>query len=71
MDGAKRSNLEIDRAALYLVTSVQGLLVLAKSGLTDADIKMARAAILAITTQGVACSRCTAACPNITVAVSL
>lgn len=45
--GAKRSEREIDLAALQLVASVQGLLVLAKSGLSDADIKNMRAAMLA------------------------
>jgi TetR/AcrR family transcriptional regulator, transcriptional repressor for nem operon len=46
-DGAKRSNDEIERFSLHLVVSVQGLLVLAKSGLSDADIKSARSAMLA------------------------
>jgi TetR/AcrR family transcriptional regulator, transcriptional repressor for nem operon len=46
-DGVKRSNIEIERCALHLVASVQGLLVLAKSGLSDADIKSTRAAMLA------------------------
>jgi TetR/AcrR family transcriptional repressor of nem operon len=45
--GAKRSEHEIDLAALQLVANVQGLLVLAKSGLSDADIKDMRAAMLA------------------------
>lgn len=46
-DGTKRPDLEIDCSALHLVASVQGLLVLAKSGLAEADIKIARAAMLA------------------------
>jgi TetR/AcrR family transcriptional regulator, transcriptional repressor for nem operon len=46
-DGTKRPDLEIDRSTLHLVASVQGLLVLAKSGLAEADIKIARAAMLA------------------------
>ena len=45
--GVKRSRAEIERSALHLVASVQGLLVLAKSGLSDADIKSTRAAMLA------------------------
>ena len=45
--GVKRSRVEIERGALHLVASVQGLLVLAKSGLSDADIKSTRAAMLA------------------------
>jgi TetR/AcrR family transcriptional repressor of nem operon len=45
--GVKRSEHEIDQAALRVVASVQGLLVLAKSGLSDADIRSARTAILA------------------------
>ena len=45
-DGVKRTNVEIERSALHLVASVQGLLVLAKSGLSDADIKSTRAAML-------------------------
>jgi TetR/AcrR family transcriptional regulator, transcriptional repressor for nem operon len=48
--GVKRSEREIDQAALQLVASVQGLLVLAKSGLSAADIKTARAAIVAAIT---------------------
>ena len=44
--GAKLSELQIERSALHLVASVQGLLVLAKSGLPDADIKIARAGML-------------------------
>ena len=46
-DGVKRTNVGIERSALHLVASVQGLLVLAKSGLSDADIKSTRAAMLA------------------------
>ena len=46
-DGTNRPDLEIDCSALHLVASVQGLLVLAKSGLAEADIKIARAAMLA------------------------
>jgi TetR/AcrR family transcriptional regulator, transcriptional repressor for nem operon len=45
--GVKRSEREIDQAALQLVAGVQGLLVLAKSGLSAADVKTARAAIVA------------------------
>jgi TetR/AcrR family transcriptional regulator, transcriptional repressor for nem operon len=45
--GVKRSEREIDRAALQLVAGVQGLLVLAKSGLSQADMRSARTAILA------------------------
>jgi len=48
--GVKRSEREIDQAALQLVAGVQGLLVLAKSGLSAADIKTARAAIVAAIT---------------------
>lgn len=46
-DGTKRTEQETDSSALHLVAGVQGLLVLAKSGLTDSDIKIARAALLA------------------------
>jgi TetR/AcrR family transcriptional repressor of nem operon len=46
-DGTKRSNAEIERFSLHLVASVQGLLVLAKSGLSNADIKSTREAMLA------------------------
>lgn len=45
--GERRSKREIDQLALQLVANVQGLLVLAKSGLSDADIKSARSAMLA------------------------
>ena len=45
--GVRRSKHEIDQLALQLVANVQGLLVLAKSGLSDADIKSARSAMLA------------------------
>jgi TetR/AcrR family transcriptional regulator, transcriptional repressor for nem operon len=45
--GVKRSEREIDQAALQLVAGVQGLLVLAKSGLSAADVKTARAVIVA------------------------
>jgi TetR/AcrR family transcriptional repressor of nem operon len=45
--GAKRSEREINLAALQLVANVQGLLVLAKSGLSDADVKDMRAVMLA------------------------
>ncbi len=45
--GVRRSKREIDQLALQLVANVQGLLVLAKSGLSDADIKSARSAMLA------------------------
>jgi TetR/AcrR family transcriptional regulator, transcriptional repressor for nem operon len=44
--GAMRSKREADRTALQLVANVQGLLVLAKSGLSDADLRSARSAIL-------------------------
>jgi hypothetical protein len=46
----KRPKSEIERLALHLVAGIQGLLVLAKAGLTDADIKIARAALLATVT---------------------
>ncbi len=45
--GVRRSKRGIDQAALQLVANVQGLLVLAKSGLSDADIRRARSAMLA------------------------
>jgi TetR/AcrR family transcriptional regulator, transcriptional repressor for nem operon len=45
--GTKRSEIEIDRLALHLVANIQGLLVLAKSGLAASDITTARAALLA------------------------
>jgi TetR/AcrR family transcriptional repressor of nem operon len=45
--GVRRSKREIDQIALQLVANVQGLLVLAKSGLSGADIKSARSAMLA------------------------
>jgi TetR/AcrR family transcriptional regulator, transcriptional repressor for nem operon len=45
--GVRRSKREIDQIALQLVANVQGLLVLAKSGLSEADIKLARSAMLA------------------------
>jgi len=45
--GVRRSKREIDQAALQLVANVQGLLVLAKSGLSDADIRRARSGMLA------------------------
>jgi TetR/AcrR family transcriptional repressor of nem operon len=48
--GVKRPTSEIERLALHLVAGIQGLLVLAKAGLTDADIKIARAALLATVT---------------------
>ena len=48
--GVKRPKSEIERLALHLVAGIQGLLVLAKAGLTDADIKIARAALLATVT---------------------
>lgn len=44
--GTKRSDAENDRLALHLVANIQGLLVLAKSGLAEADIKNARATLL-------------------------
>jgi TetR/AcrR family transcriptional repressor of nem operon len=43
----RRSKREINQLALQLVANVQGLLVLAKSGLSDADIKSTRSAMLA------------------------
>ena len=49
--GVTRSEAEIDQAALQLVAGVQGLLVLAKSGLPDADIRSARTAIISAITQ--------------------
>jgi TetR/AcrR family transcriptional repressor of nem operon len=45
--GAKRSNSEIDALALHLVANIQGLLVLAKSGLPESDINTARTILLA------------------------
>jgi TetR/AcrR family transcriptional regulator, transcriptional repressor for nem operon len=45
--GVRRSKREVDQAALQLVANVQGLLVLAKSGLSDADIRNARSSMLA------------------------
>jgi TetR/AcrR family transcriptional repressor of nem operon len=45
--GVRRSKRDVDQLALQLVANVQGLLVLAKSGLSDADIKSARSAMLA------------------------
>jgi TetR/AcrR family transcriptional regulator, transcriptional repressor for nem operon len=44
--GVRRSKREVDRLALLLVANVQGLLVLAKSGLSAADIRIARSAML-------------------------
>jgi TetR/AcrR family transcriptional regulator, transcriptional repressor for nem operon len=49
--GVARSEAEIDQAALQLVAGVQGLLVLAKSGLPDADIRSVRTAIISAITQ--------------------
>jgi TetR/AcrR family transcriptional repressor of nem operon len=49
--GVTRSEAEIDQAALQLVAGVQGLLVLAKSGLPDADIRSARTAIISAINQ--------------------
>jgi TetR/AcrR family transcriptional repressor of nem operon len=43
----RHSDTEIDRLALHLVANIQGLLVLAKSGLAETDIKAARKALLA------------------------
>jgi TetR/AcrR family transcriptional regulator, transcriptional repressor for nem operon len=48
--GKRRSDVEIDRSALHLVAGVQGLLVLAKSGLSETDITIVRAAMLAAIT---------------------
>jgi TetR/AcrR family transcriptional regulator, transcriptional repressor for nem operon len=45
--GAKRRDSEIDALALHLVANIQGLLVLAKSGLAEADVKIARTTLLA------------------------
>ncbi len=44
---AGRSDIEIDRLALHLVANIQGLLVLAKSGLAENDIRAARKVLLA------------------------
>ena len=44
---ARRSDIEIDRLALHLVANIQGLLVLAKSGLAETDIRAARKVLLA------------------------
>jgi TetR/AcrR family transcriptional repressor of nem operon len=44
--GVRRSKREVDHLALLLVANVQGLLVLAKSGLSAADIRIARSAML-------------------------
>jgi TetR/AcrR family transcriptional regulator, transcriptional repressor for nem operon len=46
--GVRRSKREVDRLALLLVANVQGLLVLAKSGLSAADIRIARSAMLSM-----------------------
>jgi len=46
-NGTKPSENEIDRSALHLIVGIQGLLVLAKSGLSEADIEVVRSAILA------------------------
>jgi TetR/AcrR family transcriptional regulator, transcriptional repressor for nem operon len=43
----RRSDIEVNGLALHLVAGIQGLLVLAKSGLAETDIKAARAALLA------------------------
>jgi TetR/AcrR family transcriptional regulator, transcriptional repressor for nem operon len=48
--GKKRRASEIDALALHLVANIQGLLVLAKSGLAEADIKTARTTLLATLT---------------------
>jgi TetR/AcrR family transcriptional repressor of nem operon len=48
--GTKRTDSEIDQLALHLVANIQGLLVLTKSGLAEADIKTARAGLLATLT---------------------
>ena len=48
--GLKRSAEDVDRMALHLVANIQGLLVLCKSGLDEADIKIARSALLATVT---------------------
>jgi TetR/AcrR family transcriptional repressor of nem operon len=48
--GTKRADSEIDQLALHLVANIQGLLVLTKSGLAEADIKAARAGLLATLT---------------------
>jgi TetR/AcrR family transcriptional repressor of nem operon len=42
----RRSDVEINRLALHLVANIQGLLVLAKSGLAETDIEAARTALL-------------------------
>jgi TetR/AcrR family transcriptional repressor of nem operon len=46
--GTRRPVAEADRLALHLVANIQGLLVLAKAGLTEADIKIARQALLTV-----------------------
>src|SRR5579859_352753 len=43
----RRSDIEVNGLALHLVDGIQGLLVLAKSGLAETDIRAARAALLA------------------------
>ena len=48
--GRERSDADIEGLALHLVAGVQGLLVLAKSGLPEADIKIARAVLLSTLT---------------------
>jgi len=48
--GTRRADSEIDQLALHLVANIQGLLVLTKSGLAEADIKTARAGLLATLT---------------------
>jgi TetR/AcrR family transcriptional repressor of nem operon len=44
--GVRRSKREVGHLALLLVANVQGLLVLAKSGLSAADIRTARSSML-------------------------
>ena len=48
--GTRRADSKIDQLALHLVANIQGLLVLTKSGLAEADIKTARAGLLATLT---------------------
>jgi TetR/AcrR family transcriptional repressor of nem operon len=46
ISGVMRLKREVDRTALQLVANVQGLLVLAKSGLSNADLKSVRSTML-------------------------
>jgi TetR/AcrR family transcriptional repressor of nem operon len=49
--GTKHTDSDIDRLALHFVATIQGILVLAKSGLAETDIETARAALLATLTR--------------------